>query len=433
MARFLFATMAVPGHVAPIAPVVRTLVERGHEVTWYTSRFFADKVRATGASFAPIKSTIDFGDGDYDRHFPERVKYQGLRQVVYDFEHIFVGSVEGYVADLRELVETLHPFALVVDPAVAAGAILSMVDGVPTAILNVSVLALEDPAIPPFGLGLPPGLSLTGRLRTKLAYLLVDHVIFARVNRAFRTIAKKHGWPTFPFRPFATRWLYLQPSVETFEYPRASLPPQVHYIGPLLPDRAADQQLPSWWADVKAAKAAGTPVVLVTQGTIATDPSELISPTLRALEFEDVFVVATGVESTVPESLPPNARAAEFVPFVPLMPLVDAYVTNGGFGGVVIALANGIPIVTAGTTEDKADVGGRVAYTGVGIDLKTNRPTEEQIRRAVFSVLRDPRYRDRAQAIQQDFATHNAPLEAAQLIEQLAATQTPVIRTDAHN
>jgi len=94
----------------------------------------------------------------------------------------------------------------------------------------------------------------------------------------------------------------------------------------------------------------------------------------------------------------------------------------------VIALANGIPIVSAGTTEDKAEVGGRIAYTGVGVDLKTNRPTEEQIHRAVFSVLRDPRYRERAQAIQHDFATHNAPLEAAQLIEQLAATKTPVIR-----
>jgi UDP:flavonoid glycosyltransferase YjiC (YdhE family) len=428
MARFLFATMAVPGHVAPIAPVVRTLVERGHEVTWYTSVSFADEVRAAGASLAPIKSAIDFGDADYDRHFPDRAKYEGLRQVVFDFEHIFVGSVEGYVTDLRELIASLHPAALVIDPAVAAGAILSMVDGVPTAIINVSVLALEDPAIPPFGMGLPPGLSLAGRLRTKLAYLFVDHVIFARVNRAFRAICKKHGWPTFPFRPYATRWLYLQPSVEAVEYPRATLPPQLHYIGPLLPERSQDQQLPSWWGDIKAAKAAGIPVVLVTQGTIATDPSELISPTLRALEFEDVLVVAAGVEPTGPESLPPNGRAAAFIPFVPLMPLVDAYVTNGGFGGVVIALANGVPIVSAGTTEDKAEVGGRIAYTGVGVNLKTSRPTEEQIRRAVFSVLRDPRYRDRAQAIQQDFATHNAPLEAAQLIEQLAATQTPVIR-----
>jgi len=33
MARFLFATMAIVGHVAPIAPVARELTRRGHEVT----------------------------------------------------------------------------------------------------------------------------------------------------------------------------------------------------------------------------------------------------------------------------------------------------------------------------------------------------------------------------------------------------------------
>ena len=117
------------------------------------------------------------------------------------------------------------------------------------------------------------------------------------------------------------------------------------------------------------------------------------------------------------------------MPFVPLMPFVDAYVTNGGFGGVVIALANGVPVVSAGTTEDKAEVGGRVAYAGVGINLKTNRPTEDALRVAIFQVLRDPSYREKAARIQRDFADHDAPTEAAELLEQLASTKAPVIRT----
>lgn len=33
MSRFLFATMPIVGHVAPIAPVARKLINRGHEVT----------------------------------------------------------------------------------------------------------------------------------------------------------------------------------------------------------------------------------------------------------------------------------------------------------------------------------------------------------------------------------------------------------------
>jgi UDP:flavonoid glycosyltransferase YjiC (YdhE family) len=101
---------------------------------------------------------------------------------------------------------------------------------------------------------------------------------------------------------------------------------------------------------------------------------------------------------------------------------------NGGYGGVTIALANGVPVVSGGTTEDKAEVGGRVADRGVG-NLKTSRPTVEQLRTAIFSILRDPSYRMRAAEIQRDFAGHDGPAEAADLLEQLAATRKPVLRS----
>ena len=51
------------------------LTRRGHEVTWYTSKHFEDKITATGATFAPLVSPIDFGDGEYSKHFPGRDKY----------------------------------------------------------------------------------------------------------------------------------------------------------------------------------------------------------------------------------------------------------------------------------------------------------------------------------------------------------------------
>jgi hypothetical protein len=235
MARFLFATMPIPGHVASIAPVVRALVDRGHQVIWYTSAFQAEKVAGSGAEFSPIVSTLDFGDADYDRHYPERVKHEGLQKLIFDFEHVFVGSVEGYVTDLRALIASNHPDALVVDPAVAAGWVIAETDGLPTAIVNITVLSLEGPGVAPFGLGLPPNSSLLGRVRNKALYALVDRVIFRKVNRAYRRLARAHGWPVLPFRPHATRWLYLQPSVPALEYPQVTLPPQLHFIGPLLP------------------------------------------------------------------------------------------------------------------------------------------------------------------------------------------------------
>jgi UDP:flavonoid glycosyltransferase YjiC (YdhE family) len=67
MSRFLIATMPVPGHVAPITPVARTLVERGHDIAWYGSKYHADSIVRSGASFRPIRSTVDYGDGRYPK------------------------------------------------------------------------------------------------------------------------------------------------------------------------------------------------------------------------------------------------------------------------------------------------------------------------------------------------------------------------------
>jgi UDP:flavonoid glycosyltransferase YjiC (YdhE family) len=121
-------------------------------------------------------------------------------------------------------------------------------------------------------------------------------------------------------------------------------------------------------------------------------------------------------------------RVERFIPFTLLLPFVDAYVTNGGFGGVQHALSYGVPIVVAGTTEDKLEIGNRVAYAGAGINLRTSTPTPQQVADAVRTVLHDPRYRARARAIQAELNRHDAAQEAATLLEQLAATKAPVLR-----
>ncbi len=205
------------------------------------------------------------------------------------------------------------------------------------------------------------------------------------------------------------------------------MPPQVYFIGAMLPEAPTEFEPPGWWGEVIDKK---EPVVLVTQGTVATDAEQLFAPTLKALAGEDVLVIAVGVTSEdlgAIGEVPANASVEAFIPFKPLLPHVDLYITNGGFGGVHYALANGVPIVSGGTTEDKPEICNRVAYSGVGINLKTNKPTPEQIQEAVKRMLSEPRYRQRVRELQAELAQHDAPTEAATLLERLADTQRPVV------
>ncbi|BAZ12546.1 glycosyltransferase, MGT family protein [Calothrix sp. NIES-4071] len=123
-----------------------------------------------------------------------------------------------------------------------------------------------------------------------------------------------------------------------------------------------------------------------------------------------------------------GARIEQFIPYYHLLPHVDVMVTNGGYGGIQAALAHGIPLVTAGETEDKTEVSARVQWAGVGINLKTKTSTPKQLKDAVKTILTSSHYRQKAQYFQAEIARYNAPTNAAILLEKLAATKQPILR-----
>jgi UDP:flavonoid glycosyltransferase YjiC (YdhE family) len=196
---------------------------------------------------------------------------------------------------------------------------------------------------------------------------------------------------------------YMQLTVPSFEFPR-DIPAGVRFIGapPIIPNQAP---LPPWAHELDGSRK----VVLVTQGTVANHNFDLlISPTLAALANEpDLLVIVTAggrpIEA-IPGSIPANARIASYLPFEWLLPKVDVFVTNGGYGSVNQAMSFGIPLVTAGLTEDKAGVNVRVAWSGVGIDLAANQPTPQALRAAIRTVLDQSGYRLRASQMADEFA-----------------------------
>jgi len=216
---------------------------------------------------------------------------------------------------------------------------------------------------------------------------------------------------------------YMQLTVPSFEFPRP-IPSTVSFVGtlPIVPNQAP---LPPWAHELDGTRK----VVLVTQGTVANHNfGLLVAPTLAALANEpDVLVIATAggrpVEA-IRGPIPANARLASFLPFEWLLPKVDVLVTNGGYGSVNQALSCGIPLVTAGRTEDKADVNARVAWSGVGIDLATNEPTPPALRKAVRAVLDRPDFRARAGSIAEVFRGIDTRSEILRIVEQ--AVRAPV-------
>ena len=437
MSRILFTTMPFAGHIRPGLPIARELVDAGHEVRWYTGRKYAGLVAGSGATFVPYPEALDFDDAEVDEQRgtdgapPAK---PGLKDLRRDIQEVFLRPVAEHVDVLEPIVADFRPDVVATEHTFIAGALLAERRHIPLVVFAVTPMTLSSIDTAPFGTGLPPSRTGLGRLRNRLLNAAMRQVIFRGAQQQAARLRESLGLPRLPgyFLDWTTTLAeqFLVPSVPEFEYHRSDLPDSVHFVGTFLPAGADDGWTPpSWWADLAAARKAGHPVVLVTQGTLATDPDNLLRPAIAALADQDVLVIATSggpdPETVLAERYrPANVRIDAFVPFTELLPLVDVMVTNGGYGGVQMALAYGVPLVGAGTTEDKMEVNARVAHSGAGVSLKVDRPTPAQVLSGVRTVLGDPAYSARARMLQQTYARYGGARRAAQIVADTARTVT---------
>ena len=92
------------------------------------------------------------------------------------------------------------------------------------------------------------------------------------------------------------------------------------------------------------------------------------------------------------------------------MPYADAYITNGGYGGVLLGIQNNLPMIVAGVHEGKNEICARVGYFKLGINLKTERPKPQQVKNAVQQILADKSYKENVEQLNKEFNTYH-PLE----------------------
>ena len=426
MASIVIASVPVHGHVTPLLAVAKHLVERGDRVRFLTGARFTETVRASGAEHLPLPVEADFDDReDLHETFPERVGLKGAKAIAFDLEHLFVRPGRAQYDAIMAAHHQEPADALLLDIAFVGGAFLlggGLGARPPLVVTSVIPLPIASRDTAPYGMGLPPLRGPLGRLRNRLLSTLAARTVFPRAERVAEQINRDlHGVRlSFPVMDWARHAeAIVQFTVPEFEYPRSDAPPRLHFAGPIT-NTGLRTPLPPWWEDLDGSR----PVVHVTQGTIANrDYRQIIAPALEALADDDLLVVvATGGRplDTLPR-LPANARAAEYLPYDELLPKTDVFVTNGGYGGVQIALRHGVPIVTSGGKEDKPEVAGRIEWSGVGRRLRSETPSAKAVGAAIRSVLDDPGYRTSAERMSARMAAAGGMAVLADVVNEVAA------------
>lgn len=428
--KILFAATPIASHLNPLLSIARMVLDRNDEAIFTTGAHLRQSVEAIGAQFRPLASGADFGGKHPQEIWPERATLPaGPAQLRFDFEHIFLDPISAQTATLRAIISDERPDVVVTDVAFMGRVALfldPMRPSVPLVSCGISALFLDRPDGAPFGLGLAPALDDAKRDHYAALATEIDASLVAPTRTYADAELAKMALPPLPCSVQSSMVLladaHIQPTVAAFEYDFGDLPPHIRFVGALPPPPSANRPLPAWWEELDGNRH----VVLVTQGTVANaDFSELVEPTLAALADRDdtLVIVTTGDRpvTSIRGSIPTNARLAKFLDYGELLPKLAAVVTNGGYGTVSLALRVGVPIVAAGRTEDKAEVGARVAWSGVGIEIPSQRPSIFDLREAVERVLFDSTYRTRAREIAADMAAIDTRAEILTVFDALVA------------
>ncbi|RZN32762.1 glycosyltransferase [Bradyrhizobium sp. Leo121] len=436
--KVLIASTPATGHLNPLLAVARGLIDEQHEVTFLTGSVLRPRVEAIGAGFRALPAGADFDLRVMDEVVPElKTIAPGPQWLRIAMERLFVDAIPAQHAGLQLALRDVRPDVVVGDDMIFG--VLPMLLGQranrpPVVLCGTSILHWTRDDGAPLFLGLPPAATQADRDKYAVIAQEFDGIVNEPVAERLNGVLAKFGVGPLSMPMFesvvALADAYLQLSVPSFEFPR-KLPPTVHFVGtpPIIPNQAP---VPPWAADLDGSRK----VVLVTQGTVANHNfGLLVAPTLQALANEpDLLVVATTggrPVDTIPGPIPSNARVASYLPFEWILRKADVFVTNGGYGSVNQAMSYGIPIVSAGLTEDKADVNARVAWSGVGINLATNQPDPRVLREAVRTVLEKPGYRMRAASLADEFAKRDTRALIVRIINEAATGKKAPARRNA--
>ena len=421
--KILFVSTPLTGHLNPLLGIARMLIADGHEVVCLSGRNLQGRIEGVGAEFRSFSTVADLNLGNAGSVAAElQAIPPGPEWLRVAIERRFIDTIPAQDKDIKQVLRDF-PADVVIGDNMMFG-LLPMLLGPrsnrPSVVLcGTSFLHWHREDGAPHFIGLPPAAGQT-QLREYAAITQeYDRVFHQPIARRLKEV----GAGPLPTTLFDSAVLlpdaFLELTVPGFEFPRP-MPPSVHFVGglPIIPGQAP---LPSWANDLDGSRK----VVLVTQGTVANhDFSLLVGPTLAALANEpDLLVLVTaGGRSidAIPSPIPGNARVASYLPFEWVLPKVDVFVTNGGYGSVNQALSFGIPLVTAGLTEDKADVNARIAWSGVGMDLATNAPTSQALYEAVRAVLDNPGYRSRALAMADELGGIDTRSEILRIVNEVA-------------
>ncbi len=431
MAKIIFAPVHVAGHFYPTIPLAKSLSARGHDVSYISECNMREVIQGEGMEHFQVGPGV--WAGNIAEKFPKINELKGNPRIHYILKDAYLGLTPHYIRDAVPIVRKRKPDLLVFDPLSFPGPILAELTGTPWVTTSMFLGMLPGNGAPPYSLGWPPAETPLKRLFYKavwaglIAYCNRYDRVINRIRKDFGLPPKKMAFLNSALSPY----LYVSFTSSDIEYPIHELPPQVHLVGPSVWSSPQDYAHPDWLATFPERR----PAVYFTIGTVESAYDRrffsIAAEAVRSLpEIDAVMTVCYDGSDLGDLAIPKNLRIEKYVPNELIVPKVDLVVHHGGFSTTLDCLMNGTPAIVIPFEGDQNDNGRRVSYLKAGYRMRYKDLSAPKLKQAIVKALADSSIAGRSREIACSLERHNGPETAADLVERLIRTGTPVLRSE---
>lgn len=396
MAKIIVMNIPAHGHVNPTLPVVKELVEHGHEVIYYNTEEFRPQIERTGVIFRayppPVPTTEEL----------QRVVNQSLVKVT----PLILKLSQHLTAFMMEEIRREKPDLVMYDLLCLWGMQSSRITGV-SAIGSITTVVIE-------------GAGYLIPKRDFLRMIASAIPLLPRIISSRRKLTQRYGKDSLPkvlFPTVGTRNLVF--TSRAFQPETSFIDELFRFVGPSINPATRAEFFPFEQLTRK-------PVIYISLGTIHSNNLAFYRQCFEAFaDYPAQFVLSAGKTTDLRqlEPIPANFIVRNSVPQLDLLQHVDLFITHGGMNSVQEGLYYGVPLVVIPQQMEQALNALLVERKGAGIVLGGHAPygntTTQALRQAADTVLNNPQYAHAAQALGQSFREAGGYLQAIAEIEAM--------------
>jgi MGT family glycosyltransferase len=389
MSHIAMVSIPAHGHVNPSLEVIRTLVSRGHRVTYANDASFGDVIRGAGAELKPYVSTLPGPD--------EAWSDDPIDQLT-----VFLDDAIAMLPQLEAAYAADRPDLFLYDIAGAPARLLGGRWGIPAVQLSPSIVAWDG-----YEQEMAPVVEAM-RADPRGAAYYRRFTEWLTVNGS--PVTDSMAFQGRPDRCIALIPRAMQPHIDRVDETVYS------FAGPVIGDRAEQGD---WTRPAGAER-----VLLVSLGSAFTDHLDFYRRCVTAFGdlpgWHTVLQVGRHVDPAALGPVPSTVEVRRWVPQVAILRRADAFLTHAGMGGSAEGLFTGTPMLVAPQAADQFGNADRLVELGVARRVDTATSAAADLRAALLELTADPGVGERLAGIQAE--TRRG--DAASLVEAELLTRT---------